>query len=139
MNFGKMILPAVGIGAGAVISEVIMGYLPIPANFKTGVMRHVTKGVVGIAAGMAIGKILKQKRLGNFVALGAVAIAAHDAIKEVITARMPSVPFGAYLPMSSVGGALGYYSPGSTVEMSSMGQYLNTSPGGLGESPDFQA
>jgi len=139
LNFGKMLLPAIGIGVGAVGAEVIMGYLPIPANFKTGVLRHVTKGVVAISAGMLIGKVLKQKKLGDMIALGGVVIAAHDALKEVITARMPSVPFGEYLPRGQAQGSLGYYSPAQGVDYSAMGMYVNTPAGGLGESPDFQA
>jgi hypothetical protein len=139
LNFGKSLLPAIGIGVGAVGAEIIMGYLPIPANFKTGVLRHVTKGVVAVAAGFLIGKVLRQKRLGNFVALGGVVIAAHDALKEVITSRMPAIPFGQYvptvrgglgeyLPRGATGGSLGYYSPAATMDYSAMG-----------ESPEFQA
>lgn len=140
LNFGKMLLPAIGIGAGAVGAEIIMGYLPIPSNFKTGVLRHVTKGAVAITAGMLVGKVLKQKRLGDFIALGGVVIAAHDALKEVITARMPSVPFGEYLPRSTYSaGALGYYSPAQGVDYAAMGEYVPAFRGGLGESPDFQA
>jgi hypothetical protein len=148
LNFGKSLLPAIGIGVGAVGAEIIMGYLPIPANFKTGVLRHVTKGVVAITAGMLIGKVLRQKRLGNFIALGGVVIAAHDALKEVITSRMPAVPFGAYMPVgATVGslgqyvntppGSLGYYSPAGTVDYSAMGGYGSRVSGG--DNPDFQA
>lgn len=121
VNFGKMLMPAIGIGAGAVGTEIIMGYLPIPANFKTGVLRHVTKGAVGIATGMLLGKVFKQKRLGTYFALGAVAIAVHDAIKEVIVAKMPSVPFGMY--RGPIRGSLGYYSP-AQVTHAPMGRYV---------------
>jgi len=139
LNFGKMLLPAIGIGIGAVGAEVIMGYLPVPANFKTGVLRHVTKGAVAIAAGLLISKFLKQKKIGNAIALGGVVIAAHDALKEVITARMPAIPFGQYMPLSQAGGSLGYYSPAGTVDYSAMGEYVPRVHGSLGESPDFQA
>jgi hypothetical protein len=124
-GFGKMLLPAAGIGLGAVGTEVIMGYLPIPANFKTGVMRHVTKGVVGIAAGMLIGKVLRQKRLGNFFALGAVAIAVHDATKEFIASSMPSIAMGQYRPAirGSLGG-MGYANPAQIGYMPSIASSL---------------
>lgn len=131
VNFGKMLLPAAGIGLGAVGSEIIMGYLPIPANFKTGVMRHITKGAVGVAAGMIVSKVFKQKRLGNYLALGAVVIAVHDAVKEFIAARMPAVQMGQYRgPIgSSFGGhrgGMGYASPAQIV--SGMGQYVAPIP-----------
>jgi len=109
MNFGRMLLPAMGIGAGAVGSEIIMGYLPIPAQWKSGPMRHITKGAVGVAAGWTIGKVFKQKRLGNFFMLGAVAIATHDWLKEMIASRWASVP------------GLGYVNPGSTARFNGMG------------------
>jgi hypothetical protein len=134
-NFAKMLFPAIGIGAGAVGAEIIMGYLPIPANFKTGVLRHVTKGVVAVSAGMLIGKVLRQKRLGNFIALGGVVIAAHDALKEVITSRMPAIPFGYYSPAGTVDySAMGAYLPRSAVG-GSLGEYVRPIQGSLGEVP----
>jgi hypothetical protein len=139
LNFGKLVLPAIGIGVGAVGAEIIMGYLPIPANFKTGVLRHVTKGAVAVTAGMIISKFLKQKKIGNAIALGGVVIAAHDALKEVITQRLPGVPFGQYLPRGAVGGGLGYYSPAGVVDYSAMGEYMPVVTGSLGETPDFHA
>jgi hypothetical protein len=126
MSIGKMFLPAVGIGAGAVGSEILMGYLPIPANFKTGVLRHVTKGVVGVGAGLLIGKVFKMKRLGNFFALGAIAIATHDALKELIASRASGINtsgFGQYrraLPSQFAGRGMGYVNPAAT----RMGQYV---------------
>lgn len=122
VNFGRMLIPAMGIGAGAVGSEILMGYLPIPANFKTGVLRHVTKGAVGIAAGLLIGKVFKMKRLGNFFALGAVAIATHDALKELIASRASSINqtgFGQY--RGRLPSQFGYINPARTGRM---GQYL---------------
>lgn len=120
-NFGKMLLPAAGIGLGAVGTEILMGYLPIPANFKTGVARHITKGAVGVAAGLILGKVFRMKRLGNFFALGAVAIAVHDAAKEMIASRMPSVTMGQYRPpiRGSFGG-MGYVNPAATARLGYM-------------------
>lgn len=124
VNFGKMLMPAAGIGLGAVGTEILMGYLPIPASFKAGVMRHVTKGVVGVAAGMLIGKVLRQKRLGNYFALGAVAIAVHDAVKEVIASRMPAIQMGQYTrSVGSSFGGMGYVNPASVARL---GQYVHT-------------
>lgn len=120
VNFGKMLMPAAGIGLGAVGSELIMGYLPIPAQFKSGVARHVTKGAVGVAAGLVLGKLFRQRRLGNYFALGAVAIAVHDAVKELIAARMPNVHLGMYT--APFRGSLGYINPAGTQRL---GQYVH--------------
>lgn len=136
-NFGKMLVPAMGIGGGAVLSEVIMGYMPIPANLKTGVMRHVTKGGVGVALGWALSKFLRQKRLGTFVMLGAVAIATHDALKEAIASRMPAIQMAQYVrPLPSqfrrvglAGRGMGYVNPATTVQLN---EYVSPLPNQFG-------
>lgn len=125
VNFGKMLLPAAGIGLGAIGAEIFMGYLPIPAGLKVGVMRHVTKGVVGVGAGLVIGKVLRQKKLGNYIALGAVVIAVHDAAKEFIASKMPDVRMGQYrgaIPSSLGGYGMGYVNP---AQLTTMGEYVD--------------
>lgn len=121
VTFSRMLLPAAGIGLGAVGSEIIMGYLPIPAQFKTGVARHFTKGAVGVTAGLVLGKLFRMRRLGNYFALGAVAIAVHDAVKELIANRMPSVHMGMGMYRRPIHGSLGYSSPAQTLRI---GQYM---------------
>lgn len=138
INVGKMLFPAVGIGLGAVGTELLMGWLPIPPNFKVGVMRHVTKGVIGVAAGMLLGKVLKMKRLGNFFALGAVAIATHDAVKEMIASRMPSLQMGQYTrgfgsPVAG-GHRLGYMSPAGVTRLGQYGSAIHGTVAALGGS-----
>jgi hypothetical protein len=103
----NLIVAGGGIGLGAVGSEILVGYLPLPPAAKTGTMLYVTKGAVGIAAGLLIGKVLKQPRLGKYVAAGAVAIAVHDAAKSLLLKSMPSVKFGQFMEP----GRLGYASP----------------------------
>ncbi len=143
LNVFGLVLPAIGIGAGAVGSELAMGYLPIPDNFKKGVTRHITKGVVSLAIGWGIAKFFNRK-LGEMFALGGLTIAAHDAIKQGIVSVMPSAQFGAYLPRARNVPTLGYMSPGMATGMGSgrasdgygsgrssdgygqyMGQYIN--------------
>ncbi len=125
-GISTMLIPAMGVGAGAVGSEIIMGYLPIPAGWKSGIMRHITKGGVGVAAGLAISKLSKQKKLGFYVAAGAIAIATHDAIKEFIANRLPMIEqsgFGQYVtPLPSQFGGMGYINPAATVRF---GQYVS--------------
>jgi len=124
----QLVLPAAAIGLGAVGSELLMGYIPgLPSFLTTGVMRHVTKGVISAAAGWGIARFA-NKKMGEAFALGGMTIAFHDAIKEGIVAVMPTAQFGAYLPANggSVGrpARMGYYSPGSMVPMNRMGQYM---------------
>lgn len=121
----SLIIPAVGIGIGAVGSELVMGYLPLPANFKTGVLRHVTKGGVSVVAGLTIAKFLRMKRVGEAFALGGIAIATHDAIKEWIVSTMPNAKFGEYgmyLAPGAAGRGLGYVNPAQLTN--GMGMYM---------------
>lgn len=128
-GLGQLVIPAMGVGGGAVGTEILMGYLPIPAHFKSGVMRHITKGVVGLAAGYGLAHFLKQKKLGFYVMAGAVVIATHDAIKEFIANRIPATAFGQYVtPLASQFGGMGYVSPAQTMRL---GQYVDSAPSGF--------
>lgn len=121
-GLGQMIIPAAGVGGGAVVAEIVMGYLPIPADWKQGVMRHVTKGAVGIGAGWAISHLFKQKRLGFYVMAGAVVIATHDAIKEFIASKAPNIHMGQYVePLASQFGGMGYV---NSAQITRLGQYV---------------
>ena len=123
ISLKNFLIPAMGVGGGAVLAEIGMGYLPIPAALKTGVARHVTKGAVGIAGGMILSRVFKMKRLGNAVALGAVVIATHDAIKEAIAQRMPAIQMGMYrAPIRSSFAGMGYANPGQVIPQ--LGQYV---------------
>jgi hypothetical protein len=133
-SLGQLIVPAAGVGLGAIGAEVIMGYLPIPANLKTGVAREVTKGLVGIAAGWAIGKVLRQQRLGRFIQFGAVVIAVHDAAKAFLASRLTNVPglngMGYMRTIPGING-MGFVNPGSTIRLG----YMPTVPGINGMAP----
>jgi hypothetical protein len=124
-SFGKLLIPAAGVGAGAVASELFMGYLPIPPTLKMGVMRHVTKAGVGLALGWAVAKVLRQKRLGGYIAAGAVVIGVHDAIKEFIASKASGVQFGQYVkPVASPFAGrrgMGYVNPAA---LASFGEYV---------------
>lgn len=143
----SLAIPAMGIGAGAVGSEILMGYLPIPVAWKTGVMRHVTKGAVGVAAGMLLGKVFRMKRIGNYFALGAIAIATHDALKEAIASRAPGIPFGQYVnPLRSQFRGMGYINPAATARLAqyvppldSQFEGMSQAYDGAGGETDFRA
>lgn len=127
-GIGQLLIPAAGVGGGAVLAEFFMGYLPIPADFKSGIKRQITKGVVGLAAGWIISNVLKQKKLGFYVMAGAVVIAVHDGIKEILVARVPDFTgkgaFGQYVAPPKhqfAGGGMGYINPARTARL---GQYV---------------
>lgn len=119
-----MFFPAVMVGGGAVVAEVAMGYLPIPDNFKTGNLRYVTKMGISVAVGWAVSKFA-NKSMGEAIALGGVAITAHDLIKAQLIKAMPTLAFG--------GRAMGYYNPGYVMDQTAnpqqIGQYVQTPMG----------
>lgn len=112
-----LMLPAIFIGLGAVGTEIVTGYLPIPLAWKTGPMRYVVKGAVGVALGLVIAKGFKQKKLGYYFAAGAVAIATHDFVKTWLSGSMPAIR----------GLGMGYVNPGAVARF---GQYAVGRPPG---------
>jgi hypothetical protein len=115
----SMVMPAVMIGLGALGTEIVTGYLPIPMAWKTGPMRYVTKAGVGIAIGLVLAKAFKMKKVGYYFAAGAIAIGIHDFAKSWLAAN------------TSVKGlsGLGYYNPGSVARFAGMSQYTRGRPG----------
>jgi len=85
---------AVG-SVGAVAAGAIGAYLPVPQALKDnrGASLAVNAGI-GIALGMLVGKLSKNKKLGAAVASGAVTVALHGAMKEGIGKVLPSVNLG---------------------------------------------
>jgi len=127
----SLVVPAAGIAAGAIGTELAMGYMTfIPANLTTGAMRHVTKGAIGLGLGYLVGHFVNRKA-GEAFALGALTIAMHDAGKEALLAAVPGARFGAYLNPGAgqPGGGtrfqgVGYYSPAATERMNGVGAYM---------------
>jgi hypothetical protein len=144
-RIGGMILPAAMIGAGAVGVELLMGYAPLPSFLTTGPARYVTKGVLGVLAGFAIAKFVNRKA-GEAFAAGGIAIATHDAIRAAVGGFAPGLKFGGYnwdkygydtpsLNSYPNNPGIGYYSPGSTLRGSGVGEYMGEYVG----AGDFQA
>lgn len=114
LNLGAMLMPALGAGAGAVGVEVAMGYLPLPAALTTGPIKYAVKGAVAVGLGMLVAKFA-NKKAGEALAAGGLAIAAHDALREQALKLMPALKFGEYLD------GVGYYSAGGNA---GVGEYL---------------
>lgn len=114
---GTLVSAAVG-GAGALALDVIYGYLPIPANLKTGAFAPLVKLGAVIGIGILASRFMRGRAGLVKTAVGAaVTIQAYNFLKAQVQARLPTVPLGEYV--SGVGvytgaGAfpqLGYVSP----------------------------
>ena len=124
------LMPAAIGGVGALAIDVVYGALPIPANFKTGVIGSVAKIAVAVVAGKVAGKMLGAK-VGEAMTVGAVTIQAYNAVKGFAQKQFPALPMGEYLsgdfPAYS---QMGYMNPAPvTTDMLS----YSPAPQGMGE------
>ncbi len=118
----NQIKPAAIQASGALMLDIGYGYLGgyIPAMLNTGMMKHATKGVVAIALGMVASNFMNNTT-ANKLALGAMTVTFHDALKEAMTTFMPAIPMG----------EAGYYNA-SPVYNSPLGYYSDDSGDGMG-------
>ena len=120
MKVGNMmttaLIPSAIAAGGAIGLDVIMGYLPVPDNLKTGPMRHLVKGAGAIGMGMLAGMFLKPKT-AELVTVGALTVVMHNAGKEMVQNFAPNIKLGS---VEDDYDELSYVSPGMPV-----GEYLN--------------
>lgn len=89
----NMVMPAVTAASGALALDVLWGYAPIPANFKTGNLQYVAKAAGALLIGWAGSKVMK-KSTAEAMAVGALTVVVHDAAKMLIATTMPSLHLG---------------------------------------------
>ncbi len=106
----SLVLPAATAGGGAVLLDVLWGFVPLGEGIKTGPMRHVAKGLGAIVLGQLVGMV-GNKRMGDTMALGALTVTFHAAFREMTAQFMPQIPLGYYSPGAVAGHdpQLGYY------------------------------
>ncbi len=106
----QLVMPAATAGAGALALDILWGFVPVPAEIKTGPMRHVAKGLGAVVLGQLVGMV-GTKRMGDTMAMGALTVVFHSAFKEMTAQFMPGVPLGYYSAGANAGydPQLGYY------------------------------
>ncbi len=110
----RNVVPAFQGAAGGLALDVMWGYLPIPVQFKTGMMRHIIKGGGAIVMGM-IAQNLVRPGTAHALTNGALTTVMHAAMRETVAQFMPNVPLGEYME------GMGYYSAGQ-ITSPQMGQ-----------------
>lgn len=109
-------MPALVGGGGAVLNDMLVNFVPmIPANFKTGNLRHVTKAVGALAIGYVAAMFL-PKRTADQLGAGALTVVGYNVVRDVAAKVAPQIPLGEYLH-DGMGeyldpNALGYYGAG---------------------------
>lgn len=129
----NQIRPAAIQAGGALLLDVGYGYFGsyIPAMFNTGMLKHATKGVIAVGLGMVASNFMRNDT-ANKLALGAMTVTFHDAMKEAMTTFMPAIPMGEagyFNPAPVYNSPLGYYSGDSG---DGMGYYSDDSGDGFG-------
>jgi hypothetical protein len=100
------LMPAFQGGIGALGLDILWGYVPLPVNLKTGMLRHIVKGVGALGLGFVAGNFVKPATATN-LATGALTVIMHTAMRETMTQFAPNIPLGEYVDPS-----LGYYNAG---------------------------
>lgn len=80
---------------GAIAGTVVGNLLPIPENFKAGNMGLIINALIGIGTGMMVGNFTNRK-VGEHMAQGAVTVALHETMKNVIQQAVPALNLDGY-------------------------------------------
>ena len=93
-GFAKNTLMPSAIGAaGALGLDVLIGFLPLPPNLKTGPMRSVVRIAGAVALGIVAGMVVKKETAAN-IAAGAVTVTLYDVLKGAVQTAMPNLQLG---------------------------------------------
>jgi hypothetical protein len=126
---GELVPAAIGAASGLGIN-VLVGYLPLPATLKTGMVRSFV--VIGAAVGVgALSAMAFGRKTGELVAAGAITVTLYDVLKGLLITQFPNVPLQptaiVAVPTAAVGppatGAVaGWTSP--AMQMGDTGTYV---------------
>lgn len=92
-NAKMVIMPGVHGAAGALALDLLYGYVPIPAQFKTGMLGQIVKGVAAIGIGMAASKVTNA-RVAHNMSVGALTVVFRDIARTALERYAPSVRLG---------------------------------------------
>ena len=112
----NQVMPALVGGAGAVLDDILVNVVPLPANWKTGNMRHVTKAVGAIAIGY-VGAMFLPRKTANELGAGAMTVVGYNVVRDLAARFAPQLPLGGYLETGmgeylDPASGLGYYGAG---------------------------
>lgn len=110
------VIPALWGGAGAVGNDMLLNVLPLPPEWKSGWMRHLSKAVGAIAIGV-LGSVVLPKRIADNLGAGAMTVVGYNVVRDLAAQFMPNLQLGEYLEMGEyLDPALGYYGAGLNPE-----------------------
>lgn len=116
------LMPSVVGAAGALGVDVILGFLPIPVQFKTGPMRAIVKIAGAVGIGMVAANFMKRET-AHQIAAGAITVTLYDVMKMYLRDAMPTLPLSEADVLFEEYPNLSYAGAGQTVE--GMDQYVS--------------
>lgn len=135
----NQVIPALVGGGGAVLNDLVVNFIPmIPAEWRTGWMRHITKAAGALAISF-LGNMFLDKRTADQLGAGAMTVVGYNVVRDLAAQFAPTIPLGEYLTpvgeyLDPALAGLGYYGAGldpSTVPgagLETAGQFTRGSP-----------
>lgn len=118
---------------GALALDITLGYLPLPANLKAGLVGTGVKALLAIGIGV-VGSNLKviKASTAKVWSNGALTVVLHDELKKQVQQFLPVIQMGEYLDNN-----MGYYgsgyNPGPVYLPELTSENLMTDESGFGE------
>jgi hypothetical protein len=109
-GISSQLMGAVPGAVGALGLDVLLGLVPVPATWKTGMLGYVTKIVGALGLGM-LAKMVVSQHTAAQMTNGALTVMFHGIMRDFVATNVPSIPLGMYMNPSPVQG-LGYYGSG---------------------------
>lgn len=119
---------------GALALDVTLGYLPLPANLKSGLLGTGVKALLAIGIGV-VGSNLKviKASTAKVWSNGALTVVLHDELKKQVQAFLPVIQMGEYLDSNSLGYYGSGYNPGPVYLPELSSDDLGMDQSGFGE------
>lgn len=122
------LMPTLSGAGGALLTDIAMGYIPLPAALSGPMVRPLVKGAVAFGVGMVIGAVA-GRRIGDRFTAGALTVVAYDAIKNFVAQNVPGIQLGAVESFPRIG-----WSP--SAPRSDMGALIHVESPTVGELVD---
>lgn len=130
------LMPALIGGAGAVALDYGFNFIPLPANFKTGLAGDAVKGLIAAASPMLTAKLVGRANAER-AAIGALTVIAAKAIAKLMPGGSVSeyisglgyMQAGTFIPSASSADELAFFEPTAPIAQAAqpdnMGEFIS--------------
>lgn len=130
--FSTQLVPSAIGGGGALLLDVALAVLPIPATMKVGAMAPIVRiaGAVGIGA---LAGMVTNRKTANQIAAGALTVTMYQIARGFLARALPA---GSVPGLSAPDDGMGYINSGVMVgDPGELGEYVSDGPAVLGYDP----